>query len=199
VGKAAARESLTVEAGRHAITNEDGQIVFDDSGEGRTVVWLHGLSEDRWSWEPVTRQLLDEMRCLRIDFRGHGDSNADGLIEEKLVMGLDRVPEPRFGELEQKFRAGDQEVVLDIWRPMLDADPAVLGAADDGFALLLGAISVPYLALHGSPVEAGYQQWFQSTNPNAVFESWDGMGHWLHLVDPDRFADRIRRFLTQSQ
>jgi pimeloyl-ACP methyl ester carboxylesterase len=124
---------------------------------------------------------------------------ADALIEEKLVMGLDRVPEPRFGELEQKFRAGDQEVVLDIWRPMLDADPAVLGAADDGFALLLGAISVPYLALHVSPVEAGYQQWFQSTNPNAVFESWDGMGHWLHLVDPDRFADRIRRFLTQSQ
>jgi pimeloyl-ACP methyl ester carboxylesterase len=267
-----------VETVRRSITNDDWQIVFDEGGEGPTVVWLHGLSEDRWSWEPVTRQLLDEMRCIRIDFRGHGESTrhgpydaaglvsdlasvtratcteppvvvghslggmvatigaasgvtgpvvcvdqplclrpfdqlvrrlaarlrgpttyADALIEEKMAMGMGRVPEPLFGELERKFRASDREVVLDIWKPMLDADAEVLGAADDFFALLLAAISVPYLALHGLPVEAGYQDWFQSTNPNAAFEAWDGIGHWLHLVDPNRFAERFREFLTQGQ
>jgi pimeloyl-ACP methyl ester carboxylesterase len=32
--------------------------------------------------------------------------------------------------------------------------------------------------------------------PTASVEVWDGDGHWLHLVEPDRFAARIREFVA---
>jgi pimeloyl-ACP methyl ester carboxylesterase len=60
---------------QRSITHDALEIAFDESGTGRPVVWLHGISEDRFSWAPVTEQLADEMRCIRIDFRGHGASS----------------------------------------------------------------------------------------------------------------------------
>jgi pimeloyl-ACP methyl ester carboxylesterase len=261
---------------QRSITDDGLEIAFDESGSGRTVVWLHGMSEDRLSWAPVTKQLADEVRCVRIDFRGHGASAhrrpyelegllsdlsavvratcteppvvvghslggmvatiaaamgvtgpvicldqpltlagfaeivhplaprlreaatyADALMEEKLALGMGLVPQPLFGELEHQARTSDQDVVLDIWKPMLDWDSDAIDAAKPALEQLLGAIQVPYLAVHGHPVEPAYEDWFRSINPAATIEFWNGMGHWLHLVDPDRFANRVRDFLLQ--
>jgi pimeloyl-ACP methyl ester carboxylesterase len=261
---------------QRSITHDALEIAFDESGTGRPVVWLHGISEDRLSWAPVTEQLADEMRCIRIDFRGHGatshrrpyelealvsdvtsvisatcneppvvvghslggmvatiaaaigdtgpvicvdqpltlegfaeivhsiaprlrdpETYSDALMEEKLAIGMGLVPQPLFRELERKTRASDQNVVLDIWKPMLDWDLGAMEAAKLIFDQLLRTINVPYLALHGQPVKPGYEEWFRSTNPAATIEFWIGMGHWLHLVDPVRFANRIRDFLSQ--
>jgi pimeloyl-ACP methyl ester carboxylesterase len=261
---------------QRSIPNDGLEIAFDESGRGRPVVWLHGINEDRLSWAPVTDQLDDEMRCVRIDFRGHGASSrrppydlgglvsdvtsvisatcteppvvvghslggivatiaatmgvtgpvicidqplildefaeivhslaarlrdpatyADALMEEKLALGMGLVPEPIFRELERKTRTSDQNVVLDIWKPMLDWDLSAMEAAKPVLEQVLRTINVPYLALHGQPVEAGYEEWFRSTNPAATIELWTGMGHWLHLVDPARFANRVRDFLSQ--
>ena len=261
---------------QRSITHDALEIAFDECGSGRTVVWLHGINEDRLSWVPVTEQLADEMRCVRIDFRGHGASShrrpyeleglasdvtsvisatcteppvvvghslggivatiaaamgvigpvicvdqaltlegfaeivhalaprlrdnatyADALMEEKLALGMDLVPQQLFRELERKTRTSDPNVVLDIWKPMLDWDLGAMDAAGPVFEQLLRTINVPYLAVHGRPVEPGYEEWFRSTNPAATIEFWSGMGHWLHLVDPVRFANRIRDFLSQ--
>ena len=165
------------------VTSTDGaSIAYDVIGEGRTVVWLHGLSEDRFSWSVVTDDLTADFRCVRVDLRGHGESThrppynfvalvsdldavvsatcdeppivvghslgglvatvaaaavmtgpvvcidqplmmtgldlvsslaprlrdpatfADALMEEKLALGMDRVPEPVYRELERKAR-----------------------------------------------------------------------------------------------
>jgi len=32
--------------------------------------------------------------------------------------------------------------------------------------------------------------------PHAEVEVWEGMGHFLHLVDPVRFAERVRDFVA---
>jgi pimeloyl-ACP methyl ester carboxylesterase len=94
-------------------------------------------------------------------------------------------------------RTSDQNVVLDLWKPMLDWDLGAMDAAKSILEQLLQTVEVPYLALHGQPVESGYEEWFTKTNPAATIEFWSGMGHWLHLVDPVRFANRIRDFLSQ--
>jgi pimeloyl-ACP methyl ester carboxylesterase len=59
---------------RHSVDNDGVEIAFDEAGTGRTIVWLHGMGEDRTSWTPVTDLLAGEFRSIRIDFRGHGES-----------------------------------------------------------------------------------------------------------------------------
>jgi pimeloyl-ACP methyl ester carboxylesterase len=123
---------------------------------------------------------------------------SDALMEEKITLGMDRVPDPLFRDLERKTRTGDHDVVLDIWKPMLDGDAEMIDAGEVMLEQFLREITVPYLALHGQPVEPGYEQWLRGANPSVTFEYWQGLGHWLHLVDPDRFVDRFRRFLAET-
>jgi pimeloyl-ACP methyl ester carboxylesterase len=261
---------------RRSIVNDGVDIVFDECGTGRPTIWLHGLSEDRHSWSPVTDLLPPGLRCLRMDFRGHGESAhrgpydfsglvsdlgavirdtcdeppvvvghslggmvatigavmgmtgpvvcidqplalgdfgvlvhrlaprlrdpdtfADALMEEKVALGMDLVPEPIFEDLERKARASDHEVVVEIWKPMLDGDFVEPGIADWA-TQMLGAIDVPYLALHGHSVVPGYDEWFHATNRDATYERWDGLGHWLHLVDSPRFVRRFEEFLAPA-
>ena len=258
---------------RHSIDNNGVEIAFDEAGEGRTIVWLHGMGEDRASWDPVTDLLAGAFRCVRIDFRGHGASTrlphyegaelvtdlrvvvdatcdapplvvghslggmiatagaalaitgpvvnidqplklgglaevirplagrlrdpgtyAAALHEVKVALGMDLVPEPTHAALERKGPPSDQNIVLDLWEPMLDGDAETLQANDDGFESILGRITQPYLAVHGLPVESGYEEWLTATIATTAFEHWDGLGHWLHLVEPTRFANRIRTF-----
>ncbi len=60
-------------------TARDGtQIAFEDEGEGRPLVLLHGLMAHRGFFERQ-RALADSFRVIRIDLRGHGESRgADG-------------------------------------------------------------------------------------------------------------------------
>jgi pimeloyl-ACP methyl ester carboxylesterase len=111
---------------------------------------------------------------------------------------MDRVPDPLFGDLERNVRTSDQDVVLDIWKPMLDGDSDEISNADTALEQLLREINVPYFALHGQPVEESYAQWFHTANPKATFEYWQGLGHWLHLDEPDRFVRRLKEFLEES-
>jgi pimeloyl-ACP methyl ester carboxylesterase len=59
-------------------TASDGtQIAFEDEGEGRPLVLLHGLMAHRGFFEKQ-RELADSFRLIRIDLRGHGQSRGDG-------------------------------------------------------------------------------------------------------------------------
>jgi pimeloyl-ACP methyl ester carboxylesterase len=42
---------------------------------------------------------------------------------------------------------------------------------------------------------ADYRTWLTGLVPTAVVEVWDGMGHFLHLVDSTRFAARLADLL----
>lgn len=49
-------------------------IAWDETGDGPPIVLVHGLSEDRRTWDPIVALLADGFRCVRLDLRGHGES-----------------------------------------------------------------------------------------------------------------------------
>jgi pimeloyl-ACP methyl ester carboxylesterase len=85
----------------------------------------------------------------------------------------------------------EQEVVLGVWGTVLDSDPAELDAL---MSSGLAAITVPYLALHGQPVGDTYEDWLTARIERATFEMWSGLGHYPHLMEPERFVARVREF-----
>lgn len=233
------------------------------------MLFLHGLTNRRQGWDPVTDLLAPDFTCIRIDLRGHGESStasdygmpalvadvravADELgVERPAVIGgsfggalavvyaaLNPVRAAvcidnplRFGDFtpriqsraeelqgedameavweieeelvlapyadiegfRQRVLAFPPEVIRGIWATQLTTPAEQLTAASEA---LLPMIKAPLLALHGSPVPADYAAWLTNLVPTAELEVWDGMGHLLHMVDPPRFAARVRSLLS---
>ncbi|HEX6310766.1 MAG TPA: alpha/beta hydrolase [Acidimicrobiia bacterium] len=102
---------------------------------------------------------------------------------------LDAATRERLHEL---HAAASPDVVLALWRPLFESTDAELDSLVE--TIVLPNVQVPYLAIHGSDPGPGYAEWLTGHVPSATVEVWDGHGHWPHLVDPDRFADRVRAF-----
>jgi pimeloyl-ACP methyl ester carboxylesterase len=59
-----------------SVQRPDGaEIAYDIAGNGPPVLFVHGLTNDRRSWTPVTALLERDFTCLRVDLRGHGESS----------------------------------------------------------------------------------------------------------------------------
>jgi pimeloyl-ACP methyl ester carboxylesterase len=252
------------------VRRDDGPtIAYDVAGAGPLVVFVHGLTSSRVSWEPVTALLAREFTCVRVDLRGHGDSStasdysALSLVSEvrSVVEKLD-IGEPavvghslgatvaavyaavhparavicvdaslRFGdfarlvqrhantlrsdrtmeavlaidhelglepyaateEMGRRVLTFPREVLLGIWQALLTTSAEQLTAVAE---TILPRITAPLLALHGSPPPPDYQVWLTRLVPTARLEVWDGAGHMLHLVEPERFAARVRPLLA---
>jgi pimeloyl-ACP methyl ester carboxylesterase len=89
------------------------------------------------------------------------------------------------------LRRPDQDVVLAIWSVVLESAPDELEAVVDG---LVGTIAVPYLSLHGIDPGEDYTSWLRRAIPSSTVEVWPDQGHYPHLVQPDRFVERIVDF-----
>lgn len=87
----------------------------------------------------------------------------------------------------------DQEVVVGIWSGVLEAPAAELDALVDG---IVGALAVPYLAIHGIDPGPEYVAWLTARCRTATVEIWADHGHYPHLVDPARFLARLTEFAT---
>ncbi len=90
------------------------------------------------------------------------------------------------------LRRPDQQVVLGVWRVLLEATPAQIDAAIDASLAGYRDGRTPYLALMGIDPGAGYAAWLSTRVPGAVTETWPEFGHYPHLVDPARTAARLR-------
>ena len=67
---------MTASPIRHLIRRPDGAtIAYDVAGDGPPVLFLHGLTNRRQGWDPITDLLGDDLTRVRVDFRGHGDSS----------------------------------------------------------------------------------------------------------------------------
>jgi pimeloyl-ACP methyl ester carboxylesterase len=91
----------------------------------------------------------------------------------------------------QSIRRPRQDDVLAIWSTVLESEPEELDALIEQ---MLGTITVPYLAIHGGDLEPGYEDWLARVVPTATVETWPGLGHYPHLIEPQRFVARIREF-----
>ena len=120
--------------------------------------------------------------------RGPGFNQVWPSIENSL--GLDRIPEPT-RRLVLETHKVKQDVVLGYWDQVLNTEPAELQAWIDDQA---AGIQVPCLAVFGRPATDGERERLGHL-PDAQVEEWAGGGHFVHLVDPGRFAAKLRAFV----
>jgi pimeloyl-ACP methyl ester carboxylesterase len=63
-------------------------LAHDVRGDGPLLVLVHGITENRHSWDPVTDDLARDHRVLRVDLLGHGESAPGASGEEYQVPAL---------------------------------------------------------------------------------------------------------------
>lgn len=114
-----------------------------------------------------------------------GDDFATAFEPFRRSMGLELVR----SQVRQRI---DQDVVLGYWDELLTTDPAELQARiDEGLA----RVDVPCLAIFGRAITERERERYARMR-DAEVEEWVGDGHLLHLVEPDRFAERLRTFVA---
>ncbi len=91
----------------------------------------------------------------------------------------------------EHVRTADQSVVLGVWDLLLHAPIVEIDAVADA---VTGGISVPYLSLHGIDPGPDYHDWLCSRVPTAEVELWPDHGHYPHLIDQQRFVERVVAF-----
>ena len=107
------------------------------------------------------------------------------------TMGLDLLsPELRANVVAN--RRVDRELVLGYWEEVLRSDPIELQRRIDRQA---ASVTVPCLAVFGHDLSPDEHHHMTSLVPNVQLEEWRGGGHMVHLVEPDRFATRLRKFI----
>ena len=105
-------------------------------------------------------------------------------------LGLERIPEP-VRSLVLETHEVKQDVVVGYWQTVLRTDPDELQALIDA---QIRQLDVPCLGVFGRPITPSERERF-GWLPDVQLEEWAGDGHFVHLVDPDRFATRLRQFV----
>lgn len=57
---------------------DDGRLWYDDTGDGRPLVFVHGGWTDSDAWRRQVARFADEYRIVTVDVRGHGETGATG-------------------------------------------------------------------------------------------------------------------------
>jgi pimeloyl-ACP methyl ester carboxylesterase len=138
---------------------------------------------------PELRPFAELAQRLEPALRGPGFSEIWATFENSL--GLEQIPEPVRSLVLAAYDV-KQDVVVGYWETMLRTDPRELQAWID--KEVLSKLDVPCLAVFGRPATGGERDRFARL-PDVQLEEWIGDGHFVHLVDPDRFATRLRKFV----
>jgi pimeloyl-ACP methyl ester carboxylesterase len=108
-----------------------------------------------------------------------------GQIFESLYGALSTEERARI----QSLSHPEQDVVLGAWDLVLTATPEEM---DELIRSTVQLVTAPYLAIAGSDPGEAYVAWLEDVIPTATFELWGDVGHYPHLVEPERFVQRIR-------
>jgi pimeloyl-ACP methyl ester carboxylesterase len=106
------------------------------------------------------------------------------------TLGLGLIPEPMRSLVLQSHQV-NQETVVGYWQTVLRTDPDALQMLIDA---QLRQLQVPVLGVFGRPTTPSERERF-GWLPDAQVEEWAGDGHFVQLVEPDRFATRLREFV----
>jgi len=52
------------------------RVAYSDVGSGPPIIFLHGIGATRDVWDPQLRSLCARFRCIAVEFRGYGESDA---------------------------------------------------------------------------------------------------------------------------
>lgn len=92
------------------------------------------------------------------------------------------------------LRRADHEVVLGVWELLLSEPVESIAATVDAALAGYAGRDVAYLALFGIDPGDGYADWLAERIAHSTVEYWPDHGHYPHLVDPDRFVERLHDF-----
>lgn len=131
------------------------------------------------------------LKQLEPMLRGNNDAfqQAISMVFDSMAGALPDAERSRI----EAIRRAQQPVVLGVWAALLDESPESLEAL---VRHTFGHVKVPYLSLHGLDPGPGYADWLTELIPSAKCEVWADLGHYPHLVEPDRFLNRVREFLA---
>lgn len=110
-------------------------------------------------------------------------------------IGVELLPEPlRFTTAAtQTVR---QDLVLGYWEEVLQRSPEELQAITDETAR---NITIPYLAVFGRRLSDDERDRLNARLSHLELEEWPNRGHMVHLMEPDRFADRVASFIDRCR
>jgi len=66
-------------------------LEYDCRGAGSPLLFLHGLTFDRSTWEPIIDQLADRFTCVAVDLPGHGGSGGSGRDLDEVAHSIRRL------------------------------------------------------------------------------------------------------------
>ena len=92
------------------------------------------------------------------------------------------------------LRRPQHEVVLGVWELILTEPLETIERTVDEALGAYAGRAIPYLALFGIDPGPEYADWLRSKIPGAQMLSWEGAGHYPHLVNPDRFVATVETF-----
>ena len=166
-------------------------------GGGTAIIGGHGpVAKDR-SFVNGSDRLRGGNDVITLDLRGHGESGT-ALTYDLASMAGDVLTVVDAAGLDRPHLVGPSRggagVTHGVWGLLLTQP--VVQIADTVDAALAGfeLHPVPYLALFGIDPGDGYADWLAARIPGALVEHWEQHGHYPHLVDPDRFVDRLHDF-----
>ena len=137
---------------------------------------------------PHIRPFAEVVHRLAPALRGPGFAEVWPRFED--TLGLDRISEP-VRSLVLDAHEVRQDVVVGYWERLLRDDPVEVQAYVDA---INAKLDVPCLGVFGRPVTDGDAERFARLADVQV-EEWAGGGHFVHLVDPDRFVARLGEFV----
>jgi pimeloyl-ACP methyl ester carboxylesterase len=136
-----------------------------------------------------TRPFLRLLRQIEPALRGPGFAAAFEPI--RLSIGVELLPEPlRAATL--AMQTVRQDLVLAYWNGLFGQSPENLQALVDA---AVRRIAVPYLVVFGHRLADDERAALRALFPGLELEEWPDRGHMVHLMEPDRFADRLAAFV----
>jgi len=142
---------------------------------------------------PDLRPFASLAQRLEPALRGDAFADTFGAVFQA-SMGLDLLP----ADIRRTVLAGQrirQDLVLGYWAELLSTEPDVLQARVDR---LMREIDVPVLAIFGRELAPSDRERLARI-PDAAWEVWPDHGHFVHLVEPNRFADRLLTFVEHCE
>jgi pimeloyl-ACP methyl ester carboxylesterase len=106
-------------------------------------------------------------------------------------IGVEMLPAPLCSST-QATQTVRQDLVIAYWYDVGRPSPEEMQALVDE---AVGQISVPYLAVFGQRLPDEDRVYLRDRLPTLQLEEWPDRGHMVHLMESERFANRLATFV----
>ncbi|HLY36260.1 MAG TPA: alpha/beta hydrolase, partial [Candidatus Limnocylindria bacterium] len=70
---------------------DHAQLDYDCRGAGSPLLFIHGLTFDRSTWDPIVEPLADQFTCVAVDLPGHGGTDGPPQGLDDIAVAINRL------------------------------------------------------------------------------------------------------------